>query len=258
VKRRPSLSLLIAVVLGGIFVGLPLGSAAEYSFRTPATGGYGFDHYIWFFTQEDFGTYIGLSAWLAVISAALTLFVLVPTVVWLNLKGQFFRPFMDFVTLLPLVIPVVALAIGAQTSLPVEWQETELVLSFFYFVLALPYTYRTLDIGLRAIPLSTLTEAARSLGANQLKVIALVLTPVVRGAVVSSVFITLAFSLGEFTLTSLLHWQTFTTWVTYISQSNILGAIALSVFSIVGAIVLLMIIGLVTMRRTRKTVVEEI
>jgi putative spermidine/putrescine transport system permease protein len=152
----------------------------------------------------------------------------------------------------------VALAIGAQTSLPVEWQESELVLSFFYFVLALPYTYRTLDIGLRAIPLSTLTEAARSLGANQLKVIALVLTPVVRGAVVSSVFITLAFSLGEFTLTSLLHWQTFTTWVTYISQSNILGAIALSVFSIVGAIVLLMIIGLVTMRRTRKTVVEEI
>lgn len=257
--KLPSVGLLIAVLLAGVFVFLPIGSASEYSFRTPAVGPgtYGWDNYAWFISQPDFGTYITLSLLLAAVAAAITLLVLVPTVVWLNLSGQRLRPLMEFLTLLPLVIPVVALAIGAQTSLPVELQSNQYSLSFFYFVLALPYTFRTLDTGIRAIPLKTLSEAARSLGANQIKVITLVLAPVVRGAVIASVFLTIALSLGEFTLTSLLHWQTFTTWVTVISQSNILGAIALSVFSIVAAFALLLIVGLVSIRSTRRQVTEE-
>jgi putative spermidine/putrescine transport system permease protein len=71
------------------------------------------------------------------------------------------------------------------------------------------------------------------------------------------VFLTIALSLGEFTLTSLLHWQTFTTWVTVISQSNILGAIALSVFTIVAAFALLLVVGLVSVRSKRRQVSEE-
>ena len=257
--KLPSAGLFIAVLLAGVFVLLPLGSASEYSFRTPilGPGTYGWDNYAWFVSQPDFGTYISLSLLLAAVAAAITLLVLVPTVVWLNLRGQRLRPLMEFLTLLPLVIPVVALAIGAQTSLPVELQSNQYSLSFFYFVLALPYTYRTLDIGIRAIPLKTLSEAARSLGASQFKVIALVLAPVVRGAVIAAVFLTIALSLGEFTLTSLLHWQTFTTWVTVISQSNILGAIALSVFTIVAAFALLLVVGLVSIRTKRRQVSEE-
>ena len=39
-------------------------------------------------------------------------------------------------------------------------------LCFAYVVLVLPYAYRALDAGLRAIDVRTLSEAARSLGAT--------------------------------------------------------------------------------------------
>jgi putative spermidine/putrescine transport system permease protein len=236
--------LYLAITLAAVFFLLPLGSAAEYALREPLKKTYGLDNFTWFMTQPDFGHYVGISFGLSLGAALVTLVLLVPTVIWLNLGGARLRRFVEFITLLPLVIPVVALAIGAQTSLPDFAQTQEGVLSFMYAVLALPYAYRTLDIGLRAVPLNTIVEAARGLGAGWFRTILQVVVPVVRGPVISSLFMTLALSLGEFTLTSLMHWDTFTTWVTTISQQNILGAIALSVFSLVAVFVLLLVIGL--------------
>jgi putative spermidine/putrescine transport system permease protein len=131
------------------------------------------------------------------------------------------------------VIPVVAFAVGAQISLPEFVQSTVLELPFLYFILALPYAYRSLDIGLSAIPLKTLTEAARSAGANPFRTINSVIVPAIRGSVMATVAITFALSLGEYTLTVLLHWDTFPTWVTYVAQDNILGAIAISMMSLI-------------------------
>jgi putative spermidine/putrescine transport system permease protein len=253
---RRQLPLVIALVIAGIFVFFPLLSAAEFSLRTPATHGYGLDNYIWFFTAPDFGHYLGISLWLALVSALVLLVILVPTVIWLNLGGQRFRGLVEFISLLPLVIPVVALAIGAQTALPGFAQTNEIILGFMFAVLAMPYAYRTLDTGLRSIPLQTIVEASRGLGANWFRTIIKVVIPVVRSTVMNALFMTLALSLGEFTLTSLLHWDTFTTWVTTMSQSNILGAIALSVFSLVSVFVLLLVIS-VFIRPTQSQVISE-
>ena len=43
---------------------------------------------------------------------------------------------------------------------------TDLLLTFGYVTLALPYMYRAVDTGLRAIDVRTLTEAAEILGAG--------------------------------------------------------------------------------------------
>jgi putative spermidine/putrescine transport system permease protein len=252
-----SLPMYLAISIAAIYVLLPLLSAGEFSLRQPVTHDYGLQHYIWFIELPDFAHYLLLSLGLALGAAALVLLLLVPTAIWLNLGGQKLRGFIEFLTLLPLVIPVVALAIGAQSSLPEFAQTNEIVLSFMYAVLALPYAYRTLDTGLKAVPLKTITEAARGLGAGWTRTILQVVTPVVRSTVLSALFITLALSLGEFTLTSLLHWDTFTTWVTTMSQSNILGAIALSVFSLVAVFVLLMIIGLFVKPASNQISTEE-
>ena len=250
------LPLTIGLFLASLFVLFPIVSATEFSLREPAKNTHGFDNYIWFFTAEDFGKYLGISLGLSVFSAAILLVILVPTVIWLNLGGGRYRGLVEFVSLLPLVIPVVALAIGAQTALPGFAQTNESILGFMFAVLAMPYAYRTLDTGLRAIPLRTIVEAARGLGASWLRTILSVVIPVVRSTVASALFMTLALSLGEFTLTSLLHWDTFTTWVTTMSQSNILGAIALSMFSLIGVFVLLLLIS-VFIRPTKSNVVAE-
>jgi putative spermidine/putrescine transport system permease protein len=254
--KSRQLPLTIGLILATIFVVLPLGSAAEFSLREPLKNTHGFDNYIWFFEAPDFTKYLGISFGLALASALILLVILVPTVVWLNLGGSKFRGLVEFISLLPLVIPVVALAIGAQTALPDFAQTNEVILAFMYAVLAVPYAYRTMDTGLRSIPLQTIVEAARGLGAGWLAVLFKVIIPVIRSTVLSALFMTLALSLGEFTITSLLHWDTFTTWVTTMSQSNILGAIALSVFSLVSVFVLLLVIS-VFIKPTKSLVISE-
>jgi putative spermidine/putrescine transport system permease protein len=251
------LPLWLSMLIGSLFVLLPLGSAAEYSLRQPVKQNHGFDNYQWFLELPDFGKYIGISFALSVVASLILLALLVPTVVWLNLKGEKLRPFVDFITLMPLVIPVVALAIGAQNSLPEFAQTNEFILSFLYAVLAMPYAYRTLDTGLKSIALKTIAEAARGLGASWPKTIFSVIAPVIRGTVLSALFMSLALSFGEYTITSLLHWDTFTTWVTVVSQQNVLGAIALSVFSLIAIFVFLLLVGLLVKPATSQVAKEE-
>jgi len=249
-KKRLDLPLLITLGALSFFVFVPMLSAFEYSIRTPLEGGYGLTHYKWAVDNEDFFHYILRSGWLSALTVLITLIILVPTVTWLHLSNSKLRPLIDALSLLPLVIPVVAFAVGAQISFPEFVQNTVLELPFLYFVLALPYAYRALDIGLNSIPLKTITEAARSTGASWVRTIISVIIPVIRGAVMATVALTFALSIGEYTLTVLLHWDTFPTWVTYVAQENILGAIAISMMSLVIPFVLLTSITLLTPDRS--------
>ena len=54
----------------------------------------------------------------------------------------------------------------------------------------------------------------------------------------------MALSLGEFTLAVILHWDTFPTWIANISQGHILAAIALSVLSLVGAWLIVLVFAI--------------
>lgn len=238
-KRRIDLPLLITLTALALFVFVPMISAFEYSIRTPVEGGYGLTNYKWAVADEDFLYYILRSGWLSALTVLVTLVILVPTVTWLHLSDSKLRPLIDGLSLLPLVIPVVAFAVGAQISLPEFVQNTVLELPFLYFILALPYAYRALDIGLNSIPLKTITEAARSTGASWSRTIISVIIPVIRGAVMGTIALTFALSLGEYTLTVLLHWDTFPTWVTFVAQENILGAIAISMMSLIIPFILL-------------------
>lgn len=232
-RKKIDLPLIVTLSILGFFVFVPMLSAFEFSIRTPLKGGYGWDQYLWAIREEDFFHYIFRSGWLAAVTVLITLLILVPTMTWMHISKSKIQPFIDGISLLPLVIPVVAFAVGAQISFPEFVQNTVLELPFFYFVLALPYAYRTLDIGLSAIPLKTISEAARSAGANWFRSIFSVIVPVIRGAVMATIALTFALSLGEYTLTVLLHWDTFPTWVTFVAQDNILGAIAISMMSLV-------------------------
>jgi len=249
-KRKLDVPLTITLSVLGLFVFIPMLSAFEFSIRTPVKGGYGWDHYLWAIREDEFFYYIIRSIWLAAVTVLITLIVLVPTMTWLQLSKSTIRPFIDGLSLLPLVIPVVAFAVGAQISFPEFVKNTVLELPFLYFVLALPYAYRTLDIGLNSIPLKTLTEAARSAGANWWRTIITVIIPVIKTAVVGTVAITFALSIGEYTLTVLLHWDTFPTWITFVADESILGAVALSMMSLVIPFLVLTVLTLVAPERS--------
>ncbi|MDQ2830884.1 MAG: spermidine/putrescine ABC transporter permease, partial [Chloroflexota bacterium] len=100
-----------------------------------------------------------------------------------------------------------------------------------YVILALPFTYRSLDAGIRAIDLHTLTEAAQSVGASWTTILLRVILPNLRFAMLSSAFLTITLVMGEFTISSLLLFNTFAVYVEYTGETKANPAAALAMIS---------------------------
>lgn len=146
------------------------------------------------------------SVGLAVLTVAIMLVLLVPTMTWVRLRLPGLSRTIEFLCLLPLTVPAIVLVVGLT---PVYAWVTYFLggsaiwLSFAYVVLVLPYAYRALDAGLRAIDVRTLSEAARSLGAGWGRVIIRIVLPNLRTAILSASFLSVALTLGEFTIANL-------------------------------------------------------
>ena len=133
--------------------------------------------------------------------------LIVPTAFWVRLRLPRLRPVVEFITLLPFVIPPIVLVFGliatyAPPPLTLTGSDagSTLLLVAAYVVLSLPYMYRAVDTGLSTIDVQSLTEAAQSLGAGWSMIIIRVILPNIRVALLSGAFLTLAIVVGEFTI----------------------------------------------------------
>ncbi len=144
---------------------------------------------------------------LAVLTLALDLALLLPLAILAEIRAPRLRPVLSAVTLLPWVIPPIALVVGVAATFRTVapgFLTSPLSLVPFYAVWAMPFTYRALDSGLRAINARTLVEAARSLGASLPTVLLRVLVPNLSASLVAASGLTAALVLGEFAFASLL------------------------------------------------------
>ena len=117
------------------------------------------------FTQPGFGAALWLSARLAAMTWVITLVLMVPTTVYVHLRLPGLRRVMEVITILPIVIPPVVLIIGVLQVSPGPLKSTPWLLGLVYVILAMPFAYRSIDAGLRALDLKTLTEASESTSA---------------------------------------------------------------------------------------------
>jgi putative spermidine/putrescine transport system permease protein len=257
INLRKNLGPNLGLTLAAIFLFLPLVAATEFSLRDGGTTKHSLISYRWIVDQTGFKENLGITFRVMLLAVFLTLALMVPTVTWLHLSGQQYKRLVDILTMLPLIIPVVALATGAQLALPGFIHGSVYELSFLYVVISMPYTYRALDIGMSARPLATLVAAARNLGAPWMKVMSKVIVPSILPSIFAALFMTVTLSLGEFTLAQLLHWTTFPTWITNVSQQNILGATALAVASLLFAWALLYIFTFLDRQPIQNAVNEE-
>jgi putative spermidine/putrescine transport system permease protein len=165
--------------------------------------------------------------------------LVVPTAYWVQLRLPRWRPVVEFVTLLPLVIPPIVLVFGflrlynSSSWLPLTGSArgTDLLLTLGYTTLALPYMYRAVDTGLRAIDIRTLTQAAESLGAGWTTILLRVILPNVRVAVLSGAFLTFAIVIGEFTMASLLNRPAFGPYLQLIGANRAYEPSALAIIA---------------------------
>ncbi|MCI0344848.1 MAG: ABC transporter permease subunit [Chloroflexi bacterium] len=142
-----------------------------------------------------------------VMTIVISLLIIVPTAYWVRLRVPRLRPIVEFVTLMPFVIPPVVLVFGlirVYGSRPLVLIATDLgsdfVLVCAYVILSFPYMYRAVDTGLASIDVRTLTEAAQSLGSGWARILWRVIFPNLRTAVLSGAFLTLAIVMGEYTI----------------------------------------------------------
>ncbi len=197
---------------GAVYFIVPLIATFHFSLKMKRNE-LSFEAYRVVFASSQFQETFTYSVVVAVCTILLGILIVVPTAYWVRLRVPHLRPIIEFVTLLPLVIPAIVIVFGyirmygTNSWLPFlgTTMGTNVLLVIGYATLALPYMYRAVDTGLRTIDVKTLTEAAQIMGAGWTTIIARVIMPNVLIAVLSGAFLTFAIVLGEFTMASLLN-----------------------------------------------------
>ncbi|MBW4717549.1 ABC transporter permease [Saccharothrix obliqua] len=235
----------------GVFFLLPLLAMAEFSTRG-AGGTRSLDSWSGIVTDPDLVDAILVSVQLAVAGSLLVLVLLVPTMTWIRLRLPRLRRPVEFLCLLPIAIPAIVLVVGMAPLY--AWVDyflggSPLTLTFAYAVLVLPFAYRAIDAGLSAIDLKTLAEAARGLGASWAAVLLRVVVPNIRTALIGASLLSVALVLGEFTVASLLNFDTLQVRVNLLGKRNAGVSIAVSLLSLLFAFALLFLLSFVGERR---------
>jgi putative spermidine/putrescine transport system permease protein len=259
-SRRAERRLRIVVLgVAAAFFALPLLAMAEFSTREGTGRGLG----AWRSIGEEplLLEAISVSLQLAVLTAVVLLLLLVPTMTWVHLRLPRLARLVEFLCLLPLVLPAIVLVVGLAPLY--SWVtyflgDSPLTLVFIYVVLVLPYAYRALESGFGALDLRTLSEAARSLGASWPTVVLRVVLPNLRGAVLTAALLAVALVLGEYTIASLLNFSTMQVEITRLGLRNAALSIAVALAALVFAFALLLALSWAVGVRRQGAVAEPV
>lgn len=207
-------------------------------------------------SQPDLGLAVARSLISAGIVMLLILFLIVPTVVWVQLKLPRLRRPLELLCLIPLAIPAIVIVVGIAPLyrwISINLTESPITLSAVYSMLILPYTYRSLSAALDAVDIHTLAEAAQTLGASTFRMISGVIMPTIRTGIINGSFIAIALVLGEFTISNILNYKTFPVVIAQIGRTSGNVAVAVSLASIIFVLILLL---LVPATKRRKEVLD--
>ena len=230
----------IALAIGTLYFLIPLIATIEFSMRINR-GTYSLDAYRIVFADSHFQASFLYSSAVALATIVIGVLLIVPTAYWLQLRLPRLRPYVEFVTLLPLVIPAIVLVFGylriynSSSWLPLTGSpaSTNVLLTCGYVTLAMPYLYRAVDTGLRTIDVRRLTEAAQVLGASWPTILFKVIFPNIRSAILSGAFLTFAIVIGEFTLASLLDRPAFGPYMQLVSANRAYEPAALAIIAFI-------------------------
>lgn len=207
-------------------------------------------------TYDDLFAGIGNSLLLAVITIAIVLLILLPTMLIAELRYPRVRRAVELVCLLPITVPTVVLVVGLVPVYQVVGaiSTDAWTLAPAIGIIVLPYAYRPIQANLGAVQVVVLAEAARSLGAGWWAATWRVLLPNLRRGTLSACFLTIAVVLGEFTIATFLSQNTFQTALLLLGQTDGYVSTICAVLSLLLVFVLLVLIGrLGSITRTRRS-----
>jgi putative spermidine/putrescine transport system permease protein len=223
------------LIAGAIYFLVPLAATFWWSLRAEKDV-LGFEAYRRLFEDSNFFPAFTQSVVNAVAAIFLSLLIIVPTAYWVTLKIPRLRPVVEFITLLPFVIPAVVLVFGLirlygrpPLLLTATYDSSRVLLICAYAALSFPYMFRSVDNGLRAMDVRTLTEAALSLGAGWPTVLRRVIFPNLRVALLSGALLTFAIVIGELTIALFMAQQTFGPYMANLTRSKVYEPSAMAI-----------------------------
>ena len=261
---KPTRWIILAIV--GILFLVPLLAMVEFTLRVgqPVKGvqGYGIQHYIDFLNPKNAGTYqvlfqgIGNSLVLCVLTVAIVLVLLLPTMILVELKFPRLRRVLEFICIIPITVPTIVLVVGfvpVYSTVSGIFGSYPWTLAFAIGIIVLPYAFRPIAANLAAVEVTILSEAGRSLGAGWGSVLWRVILPNLRRGILASCFITIAVVLGEYTIASVLSRNTFQTALVQLQHTDPFVAVIFALLALIFGFVLLLIIGRLGSGRNRRS-----
>jgi len=239
-RRRPRFRTwrLVVMLLAGAYFLLPIYAGMKFALQDNS-GRFSFYAFKALPSSAGFADAFWLSIRLAFVTVVLSMVLMVPTAIYVHLRLPRVRRIVEFITILPIVIPPIILITGVLGSYPGWLKASPYLLSLVYVVLAMPFVYRSLDAGLNAIDLKTLVEASRSLGASWFNTLRTVVLPNLRPSLLSAMVLCLALVLGEYTMATLDIWTTIPVWIVNFQQSDGHITTAASMLGLIGTWLLL-------------------
>jgi len=224
----------IVFIVAIVYFILPLVATLEFALRAkPSLAAFTNT----FKDAKFFGT-LGYSFLVGILTIIVSTLIIVPTAYWVRLRLPRLRPVVEFLTLMPFVVPAIVMVFGLIKSYshgPVPLASSEqgnhILLIAAYTILSFPYMYRAVDTGLRTIDIKSLTEAGHSLGSGTLRILWSVIFPNLRIAILSGAFLTLAIVIGEFTIAVYLNRPAFGPYLQNIGQNKSYEPAAVSLIS---------------------------
>jgi putative spermidine/putrescine transport system permease protein len=264
-RGRPRVWRVVILTAAVIFFLGPLVASFKYSL-IQHNGKYGFNNYSQIVSNGDLRRSLFTSLEIAGLTALIVVSLMLPTVVLVRLRMPKLTLLLEGVTILPIVVPPIVIASGLaqlQASAP-QWLITLwfnhplTALTPIYVVLAMPFSYRAIDTGVRAIDLRTLVDASRSLGASWFSTMIRVILPNVETAVLGAAFLTIALCLGEVVIATIMLYITLPVELIQVGALNPGVSVALSVVSILFVFLLLFLLSFLAGRRRGSTSVRVI
>ena len=234
-------------IIGALYFVLPLYATLEFSLHMQRDT-ISLLAYQKAFSDPQFVHSFLFSTVIAVVTIFGSILLIVPSAYWVRMRLPQARRIVDFITLLPFVVPAIILVFGMIRIYSIPFKipltsivliqpltnstlGTDLLLIAGYVVLSLPYMYRSVDTGLRSMDVRTLTEACQSLGANFVTILTRVILPNLRSALLSGALLTFAIVIGEVTLASFLNRPAFGPYLWLLGQHRAYEPAALSFIS---------------------------
>jgi putative spermidine/putrescine transport system permease protein len=232
-KRGGKVWAWIVMILGILYFFLPLVATFLFSLRAQL-GVLSLVAYQRVFSDPNFVYNFSYSVLWAVLTIIVGILIFVPTAYLIRLKLPNFRSPVEFITMLPFVIPAIVYVFSLVRTFsrpPLLIVNSPVLLIAAYTVLSMPYMYSAIDTGLRAIDVRTLTEAAQSLGANWGTVLFRVILPNIRVAILSGAFLSFAIVIGELILAQYLVKPAFAPYMAYLMQQKAYEPAAMAILS---------------------------